>query len=71
MSASLTPAELQFLERQLAYHIGPVARLLVKRAAANALDREQLMTQLAAELDSESARRQFIKACHTVPRPTG
>lgn len=67
---SLSAAELQFLERQLAYHIGPVAPLLVKRAAARATDREQLSALLAAELDSEPARRQFIEAWRTLPRPT-
>ena len=67
---SLTPAELQFLERQLAYHIGPVATLLIKRAAARAADREQLSALLAAELDSEPARKQFIEAWRTLPRPT-
>jgi eukaryotic-like serine/threonine-protein kinase len=60
----------QFLERQLAYHIGPVAALLVKRAVAKATDREQLSTLLAAELDSEAARKQFIEAWRTLPRPT-
>ena len=71
VAASLTQAELQFLERHLAYHVGPVARLLVKRAAANALDRDQLLTQLAAQLDSESARRQFLNTCRSLTRPTG
>ena len=71
LAASLTPAELQLVERHLAYHIGPVASLLVRRAAAGAIDRDHLTTQLAAELDSDSARREFIEACRTLPRPTG
>jgi hypothetical protein len=71
LAASLTAAELQLLERNLAYHIGPMARLLVKRAAANAIDREQLTRQLAAELDSEPARRQFIDACRALAQPPG
>ncbi len=71
LAVSLTPAELQFLERHLAYHIGPMARLLVKRALATAIDRDQLTAQLAAELDSESARRQFMEACRTLPPPSG
>ncbi len=68
LTGSLTPAETQFLERHLAYHIGPVAKLLVKRAAATATDREQLIAQLAAELDAAPARRQFIDACRMLPR---
>ncbi len=60
--------QLQLLERQLAYHIGPLAHLLVKRAAARAQDWEQLVSRLAAEIDSETARQQFVSACHTLPR---
>lgn len=60
--------QLQLLERQLAYHIGPLAPHLVKRAAARAQDWEQLVSRLAAEIDSEAARQQFVSACHTLPR---
>jgi hypothetical protein len=56
-------AELESLERQLAYHVGPVARHLVKRAAAKAVSHDELMRLLAAEVDSIPARQQFIDAC--------
>jgi hypothetical protein len=71
LALSLTPAELQFLERHLAYHVGPVAGLLLKRALASAIDRDQLTTQLASELDSEPARRQFIDTCRSLLTQTG
>jgi TIR domain len=59
------PAELESLQRQLAYHVGPVARHLVKRATAKASNRDELVRLLAAELDSTPARQQFIEACRT------
>jgi hypothetical protein len=71
LALSLTAAELQFLERHLAYHVGPVAGLLLKRALASAIDRDQLTTQLASELDSEPARRQFVNTCRSLLKQTG
>ena len=67
---NLSPEQLQSLERQLAHHIGPLAHHLVKRAAATAQDWEQLVEPLAAEIDSDPARAQFISACRTLARPT-
>lgn len=68
-SFSPTPAELQLLERQLAQHIGPLAKHLVRRAAGRAESWEQLTLQLATEVDSDAARRQFIAACRSLARP--
>lgn len=63
----LTAAEQQLLERELAHHIGPVAKHLVKRAAAATANWEHLTQALAAEVDSPKARGQFIDACRTRP----
>ena len=60
---NLSHAEIEALERRLAQHVGPVARYLVKQAAAKASDREQLTALLAAEVESDPARRQFLEAC--------
>ena len=60
---ALNAAALESLERQLAYHVGPVARHLVKRATAKAANREELVRLLAAEVASTPARQQFIEAC--------
>lgn len=62
---SVTVTELQFLERTLAYHVGPVAKLLIKRALIGAADWDQLTLRLASELDSDSARRRFVDACRS------
>jgi TIR domain len=56
-------AALGLLEAKLAYHVGPMARLLVKRASGKASNREDLIRLLAAEVDSTAARQQFIDAC--------
>jgi hypothetical protein len=71
-SFSLDVTEIEALERRLAYYVGPVARHLVKRAAAKAADREGLIQLLAAEVEPAPARKQFLDACRTgQPRPPG
>jgi hypothetical protein len=67
---TLSPQRLQSLEKQLAHHIGPLAHHLVKRAAATAQDWAHLVDRLAAEIDSDPARAQFISACRVLSRPT-
>jgi hypothetical protein len=55
-------AVLSQLERQLANLLGPVARILVQRAASQASSIEELRIRLAEELGSEQERRAFM-AC--------
>jgi hypothetical protein len=67
---SLDVTEIESLERRLAYYVGPVARYLVKRAAAKAVDREELTRMLAAEVEGVPARKQFLEACRSEqPQP--
>jgi hypothetical protein len=56
-------AELLHVERQLAGFIGPLAKHLVKTAAAHAAGVEDLVGRLAMELDTESERREFTQRC--------
>lgn len=56
-------AELGRIEARLAEYVGPVARVLVRRAAAGAATLEELARQLAGEIDSEPARRAFLSGC--------
>jgi TIR domain len=56
-------AELKFIERQLAGYLGPVAKHLVKTAAVRAAAVEDLVGRLAAELDTESERFEFMQRC--------
>jgi len=68
LMASFAPRDLQLLERQLAEHIGPLARLLVTRAATRAADWGHLTEQLAGEIDSPEARQQFLRAAQGLIR---
>lgn len=67
---SFTPdsAELKLLDAQLAHYIGPVAMHLVRRTVASAADVDDLTRKLAAEIDSESDRREFISSCRQLRR---
>jgi hypothetical protein len=67
---SLSPQQLQSLERHFAHHIGPLAHHLVKRAAAVTRDWEHLVGRVAAEIDSDPARARLISACPILSRPT-
>ena len=60
---SLDVTEIESLERRLAYYVGPVAKLLVKRAASKASSREELTQMLAAEVEAVPARKQFLESC--------
>jgi hypothetical protein len=59
---SFSRETLQALQANLAEHIGPLAAYLVNRGATVAIDRDQLVETLAAEIDSPAARQQFIQA---------
>jgi hypothetical protein len=65
-SLSLDVAEIESLERRLAYYVGPVAKHLVKRAAAKAADRAELIQMLAAEVAAAPERKQFLEASQPV-----
>ena len=56
-------AQLRYIERCLAGYIGPLARHLVKSATARAAGTEDLITQLAMELETESDRYEFLRRC--------
>ena len=56
-------ADLSFLEAQLANHIGPIASILVRKAAACSKDQQSLLDTLANELDLPVERAAFLTAC--------
>ncbi|HEV7432949.1 MAG TPA: toll/interleukin-1 receptor domain-containing protein [Steroidobacteraceae bacterium] len=58
-----SPEQLHQIETELARYIGPVAKHLVRHAAASSVDLQQLTLRLSAELDSEQDRQTFIGAC--------
>ncbi|MGF6483757.1 serine/threonine-protein kinase [Paraburkholderia sp. JPY419] len=58
-AAGWPPEFLAEVEQRLASHVGPVASLLVRRAASQASDSRALLEQLARHFSGESARREF------------
>jgi TIR domain len=61
--AALDAVALTRLEGQLAQHIGPLAKLLITRAAPRAASLEALIQELSREIDSEGERQRFVAAC--------
>jgi hypothetical protein len=57
------PVFLRRVESELAVHLGPIARHLVKQAAGLATSNQALVAALAAELASEAERQQFMLRC--------
>jgi hypothetical protein len=55
--------ELTIIEAHLARHIGPIARVLVRRTAQSSSDHQALLVALANELDLPSERSAFMAAC--------
>jgi len=56
------PAVLKVVEDSLANHIGPVAKILVGRAASQTKDLHELCQALAAQLSTEQERDSFLRS---------
>jgi len=56
--------ELEKIEHHLSEHLGPLSRILVKKASIKAASTKELYNLLADNLDSEEARRAFMKTMH-------
>jgi serine/threonine-protein kinase len=54
---------------RLAIHIGPVAKLLVKRAAKQASSTRDLYERLAAHIDDPQSRQRFAAAVEELSEP--
>jgi hypothetical protein len=59
-SDDLNENSLRIIERQLAAFIGPLAKVLVKRAASKTTNTLELYTLLAASLEREADRKSFL-----------
>ena len=66
------PADvLKRAEQRLAQHIGPVAGVVVKRAAARARDEAELYLMLADEIEDKDERKAFVRQAVSISgRPT-
>jgi len=59
-TGKLDPAVLDSVSRELAAFIGPIAKVVVKRAAERCFSVEDLYGAVAAEIDSEKDRSNFL-----------
>jgi len=66
MAERLMPKTLAELERTLAKSLGPIAKILVKRASTESVDVQQLLTALSQPLKSEADATQFRKHAEQV-----
>jgi class 3 adenylate cyclase len=68
-SQPLSSAVLAEATERLAIHIGPVAKLLVKRAAKQAVSTKDLYERLAAQIDDPQDRQRFVAAIEELSEP--
>jgi hypothetical protein len=59
-------ADLQQLIRELAAYIGPIAEVVVKRAAKRATSRSDLCGKVAQQIDVSADRAKFLASCQRV-----
>jgi serine/threonine-protein kinase len=64
--AVFDPAVLDRLAQALAAHIGPIAKVVVARAARSAHSAEELQSTLAGEISSETDRQRFLTAIRSM-----
>ena len=68
------PAELSRIERALASHVGPMARVMVREAARHCADVTALATEVARHIPEDAKRHRFIEAArggsHVTPVPS-
>jgi hypothetical protein len=65
--AAFAAQQLALLEHELALHIGPLAKVLVGRAAQRATSLDELVGQLAAEIGDAAERADFVAAVTRTP----
>jgi serine/threonine-protein kinase len=53
-------AVLEDISKQLAHYIGPIAKVVVKRASSSSNNLRELCDKVAAEIDSETRRKNFL-----------
>jgi TonB family protein len=59
--ATINPADIERVSRELAVRIGPIAFVVVKRAAAICASVEDLYLKVAEEIDSREERERFLR----------
>ncbi len=57
---NFTPEAVALAEKRLASYVGPLARVLIKDAVNRSSSLRELYTSLAANIDDETERREFL-----------
>ena len=65
-SVSLDPVALERLTQALAPYIGPIAKVVVTRAARGARSMEEVRNAAAAEIDNHGDRQRFLEATRAI-----
>jgi hypothetical protein len=66
-SEAFSEAVLDQITRELAGHIGPMARIVVKKAARDSASLDDLYRVLAEDLPTEEQKRQFLNSRRALP----
>lgn len=56
-------AALNAVETELAFHLGPIARVMVRRAAGQARSLSDMLRALASQIPKEADRESFLRRC--------
>jgi hypothetical protein len=71
-ASALDSTQLSLAQSLLAKHLGPIAALLVKQAAASATDRDDFVQRVASRITDSSERESFLSQMRRVTkRPSG
>jgi len=68
-SAQIDPTAVQRITRDLALRIGPIAEIVVRRAASRCNSVEDLYLKVAEEIDSRDEREKFLRGRAPIPSP--
>jgi serine/threonine-protein kinase len=58
---ALTPDDLERATKLLTRYIGPIARVITKRAASDGVSRRDFLNQVAQSLDNDAQRERFLR----------
>ena len=61
-STAISDAEIERAQRELTRHMGPIAKVMVKRALASATTPDQLLQTLAAHIERPADREAFLRS---------
>jgi len=65
-SSSYSPAVLDKIAKELAVYIGPIAKIVVQKAASKHSSLQDLYNSLAEEIESSKDREKFLATRRTI-----